>query len=113
MLLGLDGLDPYEIRLITSTTSVQLNFSNPVHGPGSVVRPRLGVWLLSIWIDLKDLLWTFVLKTPMPPTVNTVKRTIHTTQRSSLSVLSDLCCSVQPAIGAVACCHVTLGSRLT
>ena len=99
--------------LCADTTSVPKVITNGEHRPGSNLRPPLGAWLLSIWIELKDLLWTFLLKTSLAPTVNTVKRTIHATLTRTLSVLSDLCCSVQPAIGAVACCHVTLGSRLT
>ena len=68
---------------------------------------------MSIWIELKDLPWTFVLKTPLPPTVNTVKPTFHTTRRSTLNVQSDLCCSVRAAIEAAAHCHVIFPSKLT
>ena len=38
-----------------STTSVQLKMSNPQHSSGCGLRRAVGVWLYSIWIELKDL----------------------------------------------------------
>ena len=37
------------------TTSVQLKMSNPQHSSGCGLRRAVGVWLYSIWIELKDL----------------------------------------------------------
>ena len=71
------------------------------------------MWLLSISIELKDLLWTFVLKTPLAPTVNTVKATFHTTRRRTLNLQSDLCCSARAEIEAASHCHIIFASKLT
>ena len=38
-----------------TTTSVQLKMSNPQHSSGCGLRRAVGVWLYSIWIELKDL----------------------------------------------------------
>jgi hypothetical protein len=37
------------------TTSVQWKMSNPQHSSGCGLRRAVGVWLYSIWIELKDL----------------------------------------------------------
>ena len=44
------------------TTSGQLNITNRVRRPGVDLRPRVGAWLLRVWIELEDLQWTFPLK---------------------------------------------------
>jgi hypothetical protein len=41
--------------LVSCTTSVQLKMSNPQHSSGCGLRRAVGVWLYSIWIELKDL----------------------------------------------------------
>ena len=41
--------------MICVTTSVQLKMSNPQHSSGCGLRGAVGVWLYSIWIELKDL----------------------------------------------------------
>ena len=43
------------VSLICNTTSGQLKMSNPQHSSGCGLRRAVGVWLYSIWIELKDL----------------------------------------------------------